>query len=251
MPLSKIQLAGEGSRAQKLYEFLRNVILDGKLEPGERLVEETIAAMASVSRTPVREAIRRLEADDLIQNTGQGWVVGAFSADELAELCTVRETLEGLASKLAATARSEIEVLSLRRIHSDYHKATEQQDVQRLVALNHAFHETIWQAARNRYLFQQLVTLRGHIERMQKTTLSVPSRQQEALAQHESLLEAIIRRDADEAERLACQHFREAMALRMTMSSIDFEFTKEYRQPRVDAETQVEDKLDSSIDLVN
>src|SRR6266568_7930476 len=188
MPLSKIQLSGEGSRAQKLYVFLRNAILEGTLEPNERLVEETIAAMASVSRTPVREAIRRLEADDLIQNTGQGWIVGVFSTDELAELCTVREALEGLASRLAATARSEIEVLGLRRILSDYRKATEEQDIQRLVVLNHAFHETIWQAARNRYLFQQLVTLRSHIERMQKTTLSIPSRQQEALVQHELML---------------------------------------------------------------
>jgi DNA-binding GntR family transcriptional regulator len=226
MPLSKIQLSGEGSRAQKLYEFLRNAILNGTLEPNERLVEETIAALASVSRTPVREAIRRLEADDLIQNTGQGWVVGAFSPDELAELCTVREALEGLASRLAATARSEIEVLGLRRILSDYRKATEQQDVPRLVALNHAFHETIWQAARNRYLFQQLVTLRSHIERMQKTTLSIPSRQQDSLVQHELLLEAIVRRDAEEAERLTCQHFREAMALRMTMGSVDPTFNE-------------------------
>jgi DNA-binding GntR family transcriptional regulator len=217
MPLSKIQLTGEGSRAQKLYDFLRNAILDGTLEPNERLVEETIAAMASVSRTPVREAIRRLEADDLIQNTGQGLVVGSCDPDDLADLCIVRETLEGLASRLAARSRSEIEVLSLLRILNDYRKATELQDVLRLVALNHAFHETIWQATHNRYLFHQLVTLRSHIEHLQKTTLDIPSRQQEALSQHELLLDAIVNRDADEAERLTCQHFREAMALRMTM----------------------------------
>jgi DNA-binding GntR family transcriptional regulator len=221
MPLSKIELSGEGSRAQKLYEFLRNAILDGTLKPNERLVEETIAAMASVSRTPVREAIHRLEADDLIQNTGQGLVVGECSPDDLADLCTVRETLEGLASRLAAVSRSEIEVLSLRTILSDYRKATEQQDIPRLIALNHAFHETIWQAARNRYLFQQLITLRNLIERLQNTTLAIPSRQQEALVQHELVLDAIVKRDADEAERLACQHFREAMALRMTMGRFE------------------------------
>jgi DNA-binding GntR family transcriptional regulator len=223
MPLSKIELSGEGSRAQRLYAFLRNAILNGTLEPNERLVEETIASLASVSRTPVREAIRRLEADELIQNTGQGLVVGACSLDDLAELCTVREALEGLASRLAATARSEIEILSLRRILSDYRQATEMQDIQQLVALNHAFHETIWRAARNRYLFHQLVTLRSFIERLQKTTLAIPSRQQEALAQHELVLAAIVRRDADEAERLACQHFREAMALRMTMTRFEKE----------------------------
>lgn len=223
MPLSKIELSREGSRAQKLYEFLRNAILDGTLKPNERLIEETIAALASVSRTPVREAIRRLEADELIQNTGQGLVVVACSPDDLAELCTVREALEGLATRLAAASRSEIEVLSLHNILSDYRKATAQQDIPQLVALNHAFHETIWQAARNRYLFQQLITLRNLIERLQKTTLAIPSRQQEALAQHELVLDAIVKRDADEAERLACQHFREAMAIRIAMGRFENE----------------------------
>ncbi|MBV9229822.1 MAG: GntR family transcriptional regulator [Chloroflexi bacterium] len=220
MPLTKIILAGKRSKAEELYEFLHNAILDGIFEPNERVIEENIAAMASVSRTPVREAIRRLEADNLVQDTGQGLVIGSVSPDELAELCTVREVLEGLASRLAATARSEIDVLNLQNILHDYQQATEKQDIQRLVTLNHAFHETIWQAARNRYLFRELITLRRNIERLQKTTLSEPRRQREALAQHKAVLEAIINRDGDTAERLAHQHFREAMALRLKMERL-------------------------------
>jgi len=217
MPLTKIVLPGKRSKAEELYEFLRNAILDGIFEPNERIREENIAALASVSRTPVREAIHRLEVDNLVQDSGQGLVVGSVSPDELAELCAVREVLEGMASRLAATARSEIDLLSLQNILHDYQEATEKQDVQQLVALNHAFHETIWQAARNRYLFHELITLRGSIERLQKTTLNEPQRQREALAQHRAVLEAIINHDGDAAERLTRQHFREAMAIRLKM----------------------------------
>ncbi|SRR6266700_3588869 len=217
MPLTKIVLPGKRSKAEELYEFLRNAILDGIFEPNERIIEENIAALASVSRTPVREAIHRLEVDNLVQDSGQGLVVGSVSPDELAELCAVREVLEGMASRLAATARSEIDLLSLQNILHDYQEATEKQDVQQLVALNHAFHETIWQAARNRYLFHELITLRSSIERLQKTTLHEPQRQREALAQHRAVLEAIINHDGDAAERLTRQHFREAMAIRLKM----------------------------------
>src|SRR6266567_63643 len=108
MPLNKIVLPGKRSKAEELYEFLHNAILECQIEPNERIIEEQIAALASVSRTPVREAIRRLEADNLVQDTGQGLVIVAVTPDELAEFCAVREVLEGLASRLAALARSEI-----------------------------------------------------------------------------------------------------------------------------------------------
>ncbi|MBO0778737.1 MAG: GntR family transcriptional regulator [Ktedonobacteraceae bacterium] len=220
MPLSKILLPGKRSRAQELYEFLRNAILDGTLGQNERLVEENIAALASVSRTPVREALHKLEVDRLVQDNGQGLVVVAFTADELAELCAVRETLEGMASRLAATARTEIDLLSLQKIHESYQRATERQDVEQLIALNHAFHESIWQAARNRYLYRELANLRSQIERLQKTTLDFVPRQPEALHEHALILEAIVKQDHERAEQLTCQHFREAMAIRLMMQRL-------------------------------
>lgn len=221
MPILKIQLPRERSRAQELYEFLRTAILNGTLAPNERLVEETIAALASVSRTPVREAIRKLQVDGLVRDTAQGVVVCSMNAEELAELGAVRETLEGMAHRTAALSRSELDLLNLRHILDDYREATEQQDIERLVALNHEFHESIWRAARNRYLLQQLVTLRGLIERLQPTTLDIPDRQRQALHQHERVLAAIANRDGDEAERLAREHFREAMAIRLMRDKFD------------------------------
>lgn len=217
MPLSEIRLPGKGPRAQELYEALRDAILRGELEPGERLVEEAIASAASVSRTPVREALRKLEVDGLARDSGHGMVVAELSYDDLAELCVVREYLEGLACRLAAISRSEFELASLHQIMRDARMATERGDVKQLVALNNAFHETIWQAGRNRYLAQQLRTLRGLIERLQTTTFRVPERRREALVEHEAIVKAIERNDADAAERLAREHFRKAMALRLAL----------------------------------
>jgi DNA-binding GntR family transcriptional regulator len=216
MPLPQIELPGQRSRAEELYDVLRALILDGSLQAGERLVEGAMAAAASVSRTPVREALHKLEVDGLVQSSSRGAVVAEFTLAELSDLCSVRETLEAMATGLAATARTELELITLNGIHAQYREATERGDVGRMVDLNHAFHETIWQGSRNRYLAERLRVLRSQIERLQETTLAAAGRRREALAEHQQMVDAIARRDAPTAEQVARQHFRHAMALRLT-----------------------------------
>jgi DNA-binding GntR family transcriptional regulator len=198
-----------------LYDYLRQAILDGTLEVNERLVEGTIATAASVSRTPVREALGKLEVDGLVKSTPRGTVVGVFSMDELSDLCSVRETLEGMASQVSATTMSEMEVLSLERVNHAYEEATRTADIRRLVELNHAFHEAIWQGSRNRYLADRLRTLRSQIERIQETTLAIPARREDAMREHAEILQAIREHDQERAERVTRQHFRRAMAMRL------------------------------------
>jgi DNA-binding GntR family transcriptional regulator len=216
MPLPTIRLRGDRPRALELYEALRASILDGSLEADERLVEETVAAAVGVSRTPVREAFHRLEVDGLVQTSGRGLIVSNFTLEQLSELCSVRETLEAMATGLAATSMTEIEVITLRDVHQQYRRATESGDVQRVAMVNHAFHETIWQGGRNGYLRERLLVLRSQIERLQQTTLADPGRQDEALQEHEAMVDAIERHDSEDAEAVARQHFRKAMALRLT-----------------------------------
>ncbi len=218
MPLTTITLPGRQSRARELYVALREAILDGTLGAGDRLVEEQVAAMASVSRTPVREAIRRLEAEGLLEDSGSGAVAVAVTldADALAEVCEVRETLEGLACRLAALGRTEITILTLEDLAKRWQDAVENgASEQELVRLNRVFHETIWQASGNRYLAEQLRFLRARIELSGKSTLGFHDRASEAMAEHAELLEAIRRRDADAAEEFARSHFRRAMAIRL------------------------------------
>jgi DNA-binding GntR family transcriptional regulator len=210
-----IELPGRGKRAEEVYEYLHEAILDGTLEPNERLFEEEIGNSAGVSRTPVREALHRLQMDGLVRQLGRGVVVVDFSKEEMADLCEVREGLEGFAARLAANARSELDVVTLRELVQAMEQAVESKDVPRLVALNHAFHETIWSAARNRYLAGQLRLLRGLIERRQPTTLSLPERQRQMLTEHAEILAAVDRRDAESAEAATLRHFRAAMAIRL------------------------------------
>lgn len=216
MPLSTINLPGRQSRARELYDVLRDAILAGSVQAGERLVEESIAALASVSRTPVREAIRRLEADGLVEDSGSGPVAVSVKSDALAEMCVVREALEALASRLAALGRTEIDLLTLEDLAARWRTAIEGDGSEtELVRLNHAFHETMWQASGNRYLVEQLRLLRGRIELSGRTTLGSPERAAEAMAEHSALIEAVAARDADTAEELARIHFRRAMAIRL------------------------------------
>jgi DNA-binding GntR family transcriptional regulator len=214
--MKPIELPGLGSLADELYAYLREAILSGELAPNERLVEATLAQTAHVSRTPVREALKRLEMDGLVKTTSsRGVVVTAFSYDELHDLCVAREGMEGLAARLAASSRSEFDLVNLDHTMEQTAAAVERADVPRLVDLNHAFHEAVWRASRNRYLAQELRLLRGLIERMQQTTLTTPDRQRQMLQEHGETVEALRRGDSEAAEKITRHHFQRAMAIRL------------------------------------
>lgn len=201
-----------------MYEALREDILNNKYRPGQRLSEEHIARQYEVSRTPVREALKRLHAEGLVEITPhRGAVVRDPSGEELAELCTVRDVLEGLAGRLAARSISKVELYTLEQLLADMRRAVDESRIDELVELNNQFHETIWIATRNRFLAQQLRQLRQIISRMQASTLTFPGRKEEAHQEHEALYRAIAAGDPDEAERLAQEHFRHAEAIRMLL----------------------------------
>ncbi len=215
MSLGPIRLSGARPRAAELYEALRSAILNGSLDAEERLVEESIAAAAGVSRTPVREALHKLEVDGLVQATPRGMVVTRFSLEELSDLCSVREVLEGMATGVAAASMTDLELITLRGIQEQYRESSLRGDIPRITALNHAFHETIWQGSRNRYLQERLTVLRSQIERLQETTLAMEGRRLEASEEHDRIVTAIERREVETADRVARAHFRKAMAIRL------------------------------------
>lgn len=220
MPLDPVTLPGRRSRAQELYNWLRAAILSGELKPHERLVETTIADLASVSRTPVREALHRLEVDGLIgEGENGGLEVIGFSLDELADLCAVRETLEGMAAELAAVSRSAMEIATLRNLVALEEEAHGGANVsiEQLIEMNHSFHETLWRASRNRYLADELKHLRSLIERLQESTLRSADRLEQAITEHKAIVDALEARDSALAGELTRDHFRNAMARRLAM----------------------------------
>ncbi|REJ36863.1 MAG: GntR family transcriptional regulator [Bacillota bacterium] len=204
------------SRAELVYITLRQDILNNTYRPGQRLSEEAIAQELNVSRTPVREALKRLHAEGFVEITPhRGAVVRDPSGEELAELCAVREVLEGLAARLAARSISLIEVYSLERLLAEMEAAMAEGRLADLDALNFQFHETIWIASRNRYLAHQLRQLRQFVHRLQESTLTVQGRKEEAYREHKALFEACAAGDPDEAERLAREHVRKAESVRL------------------------------------
>jgi DNA-binding GntR family transcriptional regulator len=220
MPLSPVALNGERSLASEVHEWLRNAILSGELRPRERLIEKKIAELADVSRTPVREALKRLELDGLVKEGGGGLHVSMLSLHELGDLCAVRETLEVMATELATSLRSEIELAALRNLVGTEGEALSREPtvLDELVMINHAFHETLWQASRNRVLAAELARLRNLIEGLQDTSLRDRDRLARAAADHARILAAIEAGDADAAGRLAREHFRDAMITRLAMT---------------------------------
>ncbi len=219
MPITKLKLPGERPRYQELYEALRLALVDGTLRPGERLIESDLAKIASVSRTPVREAIRKLEADGLVRQTTVGVEVVAASATEVREFCEIRETLEGMACRLAAGSRSELGLLELQRIEQAYQRAVEAEALDDIVDVNRHFHETIWRLGGNEALVKLLTDLRARIDAMQPTTsLRDHDRQLVAMEEHTLFIEALTERDETRAETIAREHFRNSMAIRLTMA---------------------------------
>ncbi|MET3953790.1 DNA-binding GntR family transcriptional regulator [Rhodococcus sp. OAS809] len=215
MPLPEEKLPGAGPRANALYRHLRQAIISGELLPGERMVEHLIAEQYEVSRTPVREALHRLSVDGLVQGTAAGIVVREITIDELSEIFAVREVLEGLASKLAATARGDVDLSLLRETMTQLEKATRVGDVDGVSHLGKLLHKQIGEAAGNKYLAKQLDDLRGFVNQLQGSTYTEIGMPEVGLEEHARIIEAIVAQDGDLAERLTRNHFQTIAEIRL------------------------------------
>lgn len=204
------------SLAEAVYRTLQQALRDGALRPGDRLREEDVAQQLQVSRTPVRESFGRLLSRGLIEPAGsRGLVVRSLDPAEALELYVVREVLEGTAARLAAQHASAAEIEALADLLDGFEASDG--DARELARLNRLFHETIFRAARNRYLDGALKDLQDSIALLGPTTFSVEKRPHTAAIEHRDILSAIARRDADAAEQAARLHIREALRARMKL----------------------------------
>ncbi len=208
----------ETSRAETAYTKLRQGIVDGVFAPGDRMREADLAERLGISRTPVREALRRLESE--VRVTGahrhSGLIVSTLDQSQVSEIYAVRDVLEGLAARLAAQHATEAEIASMR----DLIRAQEALPASRqseLAELNDMFHHVIYSGARNRYLTAVLETFEGSLALLPGTTYAAKGRASTALHEHVQLVDAIAAHDADTAEKIAREHIREAERLRLMM----------------------------------
>ncbi len=216
MPLrAPLRESGAATTADAAYLALRQSILQGDLAPGERLRSDALANELKVSRTPVREALRKLEAEGLVQRSGSGLIVREFTEHDLTELFYVREALEGMAARLAAENATRDEIAEIRELLDDMETVNQRGELVALRPLTAEYHRMVGRAAHNGRLLQSLENLLGHVRQMQTSTLlNVKGRASEAIKEHRELLEAIEARDADRAETIARAHRRKTLGLR-------------------------------------
>lgn len=222
------EMGGNGTTADAVYQTLRHGIVHGELAPGERLRSDALASELRVSRTPVREALRKLEAEGLVAHSGSRLIVRALSEQDLTELFYVREALEGMAARLAAENATPSEIAEIRELLEDMAAVFRRGDVGALRRLTGEFHQLVCRASHNNRLLQSLKSLLDHVRQMQTSTLYGEGRAAEALEEHRKLLQAIAARDGEAAERLAREHRRKTLELRKQM------LREQLRQSRAD-----------------
>lgn len=201
--------------ATSVYEELREAILAGRYTPGQTLSENALAAEFGTSRTPVREALHRLEIETVVERGPRGVRVRPSSPEEILDIYEVRITLEGAAAKAAATRANELDRMRLR---SAQRAMVEVEDTPQAKALaNRRFHEAVWTASHNPTLVDLLHRLNVHLIRYPTTTLMHGDRWEAVLREHEELLGAIESRDGEAARRIAEHHMFGAREVRLAM----------------------------------
>jgi DNA-binding GntR family transcriptional regulator len=198
------------------YEALKKAILSGEFKPGQPLVENTLAEWCQTSRTPVREALRRLQQDGLIETSDRGLVVRKLSLEEILDIYETRIVLEATAGRVAAERRTEHDIRLLRLLLQKFAEVSDS-DAQAMVDANQQFHRAVWKASHNASLLDLLERLSLHLLRYPGTTLQAPGRWATAQREHTELVDAIERRDGDAAHQIALAHFTDSRDIRLDL----------------------------------
>ena len=199
------------------YTLILEAIDSGLYRPGDRLVESELAERLGVSRTPVREALQRLETQSLLARDGRSLIVASLDHNQMAELYVVRAELEGLAAKLAAKHATAEEKRVLQEMVDEDRAILD--DPSKLVRANRRFHKQIHLASHNRYLVQQLDLVHRSMALMATTSLAAEGRGEEAMAEHQAIVDAIIHGHEAEAYGRLREHISAAFITRLKLDA--------------------------------
>ena len=193
--------------SDKVYRYLRDGIAEGKYKTGDCLVELKIAEELSVSRTPVREALKQLELEDLVvSQPNRGVVVKGFSDEDFRDVLTIRHLLEGQAAYWAAERINPEQLAQLREVVDLMEFYTQKNDVEHLVRLDTMFHEIIYEASNSRTIKHILTSLHHNIHRARQSSLNIPARPGSSLAEHQKIYGALEHHDSAAAKRYMEEH---------------------------------------------
>ena len=204
------------SRGEIAYGRLKEAVQAGDLTPGQRIRENEMASWLEMSRTPVREALRRLEADGLLTFAPyRGMVISELDHQAVMELYSMREVLEGTAAGLAARHASDAEIAVLKDIVAG--ELDDAADPRRIASHNKHFHGALYRAAHNRYLLKTLNVLSDAMALLGMTTMAITGRSETAHGEHLAVVAAIEARDPSAAEAAMRDHIRMAQRARLRL----------------------------------
>ena len=204
------------SQGQGAYVALLAAIRSGQYAPGDRLREIEIADRLSLSRTPIREALRRLEADGIVQHRARfGAVVRELEYSEVVELYEMRVVLERTAAELAAKHVVSAEVDALEVINVEISQSRDAPS--KASALNQQFHQALYRAARNRFLVEAARSLNNALMLLGPTTLADEARITLVSKQHQDIIDAIRSNDEEAAGAAAEAHLQTSLRYRLSV----------------------------------
>lgn len=191
-----------------VFESIREAIINGTLKQGERLMETQLAEELGVSRTPVREAIRKLELEGLVVMVPRkGAYVAGISAKDAADILEIRAALEGLAAKLAAERITDEEINELLHDIEKMGEAIEQGDVETAIDFDSKFHSALIGASRNSRLVAMVSNLQEQVQRFRvMLTVTRQDLARDSLSEHKKIVDALSRKDRFLAQSLAKEH---------------------------------------------
>ena len=211
MTTSRIPAEPVLSKGQEVAEQLRDLIAQQKLAPGERLRERDLAAQLSVSRTPMREALRLLAAEGLVEiHTNRGAIVANPGYEEIEDLLRLLGTLEGLAGEQAAERATDAEIADVNALHMDMKTAFEQEDRLSYYKLNQAIHHAIVAASKNAALIDTHAKVNARLFWVRYASNKMTARWTNAMESHSEILDALTQRDGARLSATLVTHMQTA-----------------------------------------
>jgi DNA-binding GntR family transcriptional regulator len=200
-----------------VYESLRKTIISGIIPVGERIVEKEFAERLNISRTPVREALRMLEMEELVEYIPRvGVVVKKISIEDVIEIYKIRQHLEVLASVTAMENITEDEIKDIEELLNLTEQKNKEGDVEEVIRLFGVFNSKIYEASRMKRLTSMISKLHEYLKRFRDISIAENERREKALREHREILNAIIKKDKESIERIIKEHLDYSRDIVMT-----------------------------------
>ena len=203
-----------GSLGAKAFLILRDKILNEEYTKGQKLNEVTLAKALEISRTPIREALKQLELEGLVQSIpNKGVYVIGFSPRDIDDMFEIRLALEGLAIQLAIERMDDEHLKVIKEVYTTMEFYTQMDDAEKVSELNIQFHNSIYQATQSKYFAQLLKDINYYVSVTSRHSILRPQRLDTAIVEHKAILDAIIAKDRTLAKKMIKRHIRATQML--------------------------------------